>query len=103
MPSGLNVTLFDVILEEEPPVARFRFLAPEIGDEGRGFGDVIPDIEYLCTAVIVPSLGAYAWTGETVVVSMSSQEVDFGASAPEVTQFFQPFEIKEGACAWLDY
>ncbi|MFN2306698.1 MAG: DUF6497 family protein [Paracoccaceae bacterium] len=103
VPSGLDVTLFDVILEEDPPVARFRFLAPEIGEDGSSFADIVPDIEYLCTAVIVPSLEAHAWTGETVVVSMSSEAVDFGMSAPDVTQFFQPFQIEEGDCAWLDH
>ena len=72
----------DIILETEPPVARFRFLAPDIGREGLGFAEVVDDIEYLCDAVVVPSLAANDWTGELVVISLSSAEVAFGTPAP---------------------
>lgn len=104
VPSGLDVALYDVILEPTKQIARFRFLAPQIGiEDGASFTDVVPDLQYLCDEVVVPGLAENGWTGGDVVISLSEQEVEFGVASPQVVQYFQPFSIQAGACMWEDF
>lgn len=105
VPSGLPMTLFDVRLEQNPAIARFRFVSEAIDPAGAGktFVDVVDDLQYLCDNVAVPSLAANNWTGGEVILSLSSAETPFGETAPEVTQFFQPYEIADEACIWGDF
>ena len=104
VPSGLDIALYDVILEPANQTARFRFLAPQIGIEnGATFTDVVPDLQYLCDKIVVPGLAENGWTDGDVVISLSASEVEFGVASPEVVQYFQPFSIQAGACMWEDF
>ncbi len=105
VPSGVAMTLYDVRLEEDPAIARFRFVSPAIdpAGEGRTFGDLVDDLEYICAAVVVPSLAANDWAGQEVVISVSSQETEFGVFDDSITQFFQPYKIEDGTCLWEDF
>lgn len=104
VPSGLEVALFDVILEEDPPVARFRFLVPAIGQSDQvTFSEVAVDFQYLCDELVIPGLAANGWAAQDIVISMSAQEVPFGTVTEDVTQFFQPFRIEEDTCIWEDF
>lgn len=101
VPSGLSMTLQEVLMEQSPSnLARFRFVAPAIKDGGIAFADVVEDIEFLCRDVVLPALAANDWTGDSVVISLSEVALPFGEPAPEVTQYFQPYTIKDGACIW---
>jgi hypothetical protein len=93
MPSGLSVTLHEVIAEEG--LTRFRFIAPAIAD--LEYADVSADIATLCETVAIPSLDEGV---EQVVISLSAEIVPFGETAPEITQFFDPFVIEDGRCMW---
>jgi hypothetical protein len=104
VPSGTDVSLYDVILEPETQVARFRFLVPDIGgDDGVSFSDAVPDIQYLCDQIVLPGLAENGWTTGDVVISLSAAEVQFGVASPNVVQYFQPFSIQAGACMWEDF
>ena len=104
VPSGLAVSLYDVILEEPTQTARFRFLVPAIGaDEPASFEDVMTDFQYLCDALVIPGLAANGWVAKDIVISMSAEEVDFGQITADVTQFFQPFRVENDTCIWEDF
>jgi hypothetical protein len=105
LPSGLEVRLFEVVLEEAPLVARFRFVAPAIDPigEAKNFGDVVADFQYLCDSVVVSALGQNDWAGEQVVLSLASAETEFGVYDEAVLQFFQPFKITNATCIWEDF
>ena len=106
VPSGAPMTLYDLRLETEPEtVARFRFVSPAIdpAGEGRTFGDLVDDLQFICDTVVVPSLAANDWSGPSVVISVSSQETEFGIYDDSITQFFQPYQIKDGTCAWEEF
>ena len=104
VPSGVDMTLFEVLFEQEPvQLARFRFVVPAIAGGAVPFGDVASDIEYLCDAVVVPALAANAWTSGEVVISLSAQELVFGEPAHDITQYFQPFSIQDGNCHWEEF
>ena len=103
VPSGITVGLFDVILEQSTPTARFRFLAPEIQKDTVDFATVADDFQYLCDNVVRPALAQNDWTEGDIVISYSAAELPFGEIAPDVTQFFQPFRLTEDGCQWEDY
>ena len=92
-------------METDPPVARFRFVSAAIDPEGAGktFGDLIADLQWVCDNVVVPSLAANDWQTGDVVLSVSSQETEFGVFDPVVTQFFQPYTIDGDTCRWEDF
>ena len=105
VPSGTAMTLYDVRVEAEPPVARFRLVSAAIDPAGeeKTFGDLIDDLQYVCDAVVIPSLAASGWDGESVVISVSQRETPFGIFDETVTQFFQPYRIEGDACVWDDF
>ena len=104
VPSGLEIELYDVILEPDTNIARFRFRVPAIGgDSGVTFAEALPDIQYLCDDVVIPGLAQNGWTDGEIVISLSDKEVAFGVASPDVVQYFQPFSIQAGACMWEDF
>ncbi|MCF7699677.1 DUF6497 family protein [Loktanella sp. M215] len=105
VPSGLEISLYDVILDADSQVARFRFLVPAIAPEAgnKTFGDVIGDLQFVCDSVIVPALLEHGWTTGDVVLSVSDKPVDFGTYDSQVVQYFQPFRLDRDTCVWEDF
>ena len=104
VPSGRDVALIDVILEEATQTARFRFLVPAIGGaDPVGFAEMIPDIEHLCNALAIPGLAANDWAADDIVISLAEAEVPFGTVTDGVTQYFQPFRVENDTCIWEDF
>lgn len=105
VPSGTEMRLFEVIFDEQPEVARFRFVTAAISpaNEALQFEDVIGDLEYLCADVVLPALSESDRQTDAIVISLSEREIAFGEVAPDVVQFFQPFRISENACIWEEF
>lgn len=105
LPSGQTVALIDVIVEDAPPVARFRFLAPAIDPAGDGltYDRVRDDFVVLCDAYAVPAMVEAGVTVPEVVVSMSDRVVEFGVASPNATQYFEPFSVQNGRCIWEQF
>ncbi len=95
LPSGLSVSLQEVRFEER--LARFRFVAPELGAEGRSYIDVRGDFPWLCEKMILPALPA-GNAVEEVVISLADRPVVFGEMTPGALQFFEAFKLRDGAC-----
>lgn len=104
-PSGQTVTLFDLILDPEGDVARFRFLAPALDPAGQGLvqGDVADDFQWLCEQVALPELATEGWAVGQVVISLHDREVPFGASDPDAVQYFEGFSVADGTCRWVPF
>ncbi|MCL3883686.1 DUF6497 family protein [Marivita sp. GX14005] len=94
VPSGQPVTFQEMIAE--PPVYRFRFVAPQIGDAGRAYEDVEGDMRYLCETYALPHLGVRE--GAQIVISLARRETEFGVAEPDVTQFFEAYRAEGGSC-----
>lgn len=108
VPSGQPVTLLDVIWNEIGPdglTLRFRFLAPQIARAG-GSVDVdaaTTDMQALCESFALPRISDFGPVPQQVIISLSDMNVPFGETAPEATQFFEAFTIRDGACIWEMY
>lgn len=104
VPSGQTVTLQEVLLDDAPGAlwVRFRFLAPEIARDG---GSLTPDaasadMEYLCQDLAVPYLADHDIEPARIVISLADRPVEFGASDPEATQFFEAYRLEDARCIW---
>lgn len=82
-------------------MARFRFVLPQVGT-GLGFSDILDDIEYVCAQVALPALTQSGSGVTQLVISVSAEQVPFGA-ATDVVQYFQPFRRDGDACIWEEF
>ena len=107
VPSGQKVELQEVLLDSlsGEPWARFRFVAPGISRvDGRISHDVAAiDIEALCADFALPYLRDNNTQVTRIVISMADRELEFGATDPEATQFFDMFRPENGSCIWEDF
>ncbi len=107
VPSGQEVTLHEVLIDEQEAVTwlRFRFLAPQIaGGEGQVTYEVAgQDMLHLCEAVALPYMDEYRLSGDKVVISFMDQITEFGQADPDVTQYFESFRPENGVCMWDEF
>ena len=102
VPSGLPLTALDPILESQPDGsswARFRFVAPELAEDF-DYLSVADDFAHLCTKYALPQLGESVESISQIVISLSSQDLEFGATRPDVIQFFEAFSVNSDRCIW---
>lgn len=105
LPSGQEVTFVEMIHDAAGPAGltyRFRFLAPAIARSG-GTVDAeaaLADMAYLCETYALPRLANTGPQPEQVVISLADRAVDFGATDPDATQFFEAFRPDDDTCLW---
>lgn len=101
VPSGLKLALMEYLLDAQldgTDWARYRFVAPALGQMAH---EVIEgDFAHLCHQYALPDLAQQKAEVSQVVISLSSQALDFGASDPEIVQYFEAFRIENDRCIW---
>lgn len=105
VPSGQPVTFHDRFLDENGdmgPVARFRFVAPQIARDGGTvtFAMAEADMAHLCDAYALPRLPELGGEAVQIVVTLMDRPVPFGEPDPEATQFFEAYRPVDGRCEW---
>jgi hypothetical protein len=103
LPSGHAATLYDVVIEPETQIARFRFLVPGLGAEGAGWDEMMGDLPWLCDGLALPALAANGWSARQVVIVLSDREVPHGQADPEAVQFFEGFALEAERCQRLPF
>lgn len=104
VPSGLDLTLFEWFLEDQPNGqvwARYRFVAPDL--QSSDYDRVASDFPILCDSFVLPELQRQGAHVEMVVLSYADQAFDFGQTRPEVVQFFESYRIDGANCVWEVY
>ncbi len=107
VPSGQPLELQEVLVDRHDTQTwlRFRFVAPQIArDTGAlGYVDTVPDFLHLCASLAVPYMADYQLSGDVIVISLADRATEFGVPDPDVTQFFEAFRIRDGACIWEEF
>lgn len=102
VPSGQNVELFEVLIDQVGVESwlRFRFLAPQIGKLAGDltFSDTEDDFIYLCSDVVLPYMQNFALEADVVVITLLDRAVEFGASDHDATQYIETFRVAGGSC-----
>ncbi|SFR55437.1 DUF6497 family protein [Litoreibacter janthinus] len=105
--SGVEYLPFENLFE--PPGAydavrrmvRMRLVAPQIANRAQfGFEVIEPDFQALCESEGLRIVAEFAPNAREIVVSVASEEVPFGESAPNVVQYFDLFTVEDGTCVW---
>ena len=82
-------------------MVRLRLVAEELSDqESFGFEAIESDFQALCEGEGLRIVAKFAPNAREIVVSVASQAVPFGESAPNVVQYFDVFNVVDGACVW---
>lgn len=105
VPSGQVVTLQDVVGNVPGPnglTVRFRFLAPAIAKAGGGvpIETALRDMEALCNSYALTRIAEFGPAPAQIVISLSDVAVAFGTPAPNATQYFEAYSIKDNICIW---
>jgi hypothetical protein len=101
VPSGRVVQLLDVITNvpgTEGAAARFRFIAPGLSPEDSDAA--VSDMQALCDTYALPKIEGMVPAPQQIIISLAAEAVPFGEPAPEITQFFEAYTVKDGACIW---
>ncbi|MDG1168651.1 MAG: DUF6497 family protein [Sulfitobacter sp.] len=104
VPSGQPITLQEVLVDTigAETWLRFRFVAPEITSDAEGQDPeaTASDMTFLCETMALPYIAEYGLSGDVIVVSLASQETEFGVSYPDATQFFEAYRVQDNTCIW---
>lgn len=107
VPSGQQITLTEQFLEPQENGEmwfRMRFLAPQIGteDDQMTYEKSEADFLYLCQSVALKQLDEAGKSAQAIIITLMDRPVDFGASDPQATQFFEAFRPENATCMWED-
>ena len=105
VPSGQPVQFIEMLQDargSEGLTMRFRFLAPQIAKETGSIGidSALEDIDSLCAAYAAPAVADMRPAPRQIVISLMDRIVEFGATNPDATQFFEAYRIENGTCIW---
>lgn len=102
LPSGRSVVLQEYRDETDTPLAIFRarFVAEGLETASDALDSVFTDMEHLCNSVALPELRTRGLPAQRIVVSVSSEPLEFGTIAPDVAQFFESYSIEDATCIW---
>ena len=82
-------------------IVRVRLVAKEIADQDLyGFEVIEKDFQALCDSEGLRIVAKFAPNAREIVVSVASETVPFGDSAPNVVQYFDVFSVTDGTCVW---
>lgn len=101
VPSGLEVSYFDVIQDAagDGYAYRFRFVAPAIAGDV-DFAAVAADMDHLCAEYALPRVPYPGPRPNRIVISLMSEPTEFGVMNPDVIQFFESYSIENDLCIW---
>jgi hypothetical protein len=105
--SAVNYWPYEVLFEPTGAyeavrrMVRLRLVAAEIADqESYGFDLIERDFQALCDSEGLRLVAKFAPNAREIVVSVASEAMPFGDSAPNVVQYFDVFSVTDGTCVW---
>jgi hypothetical protein len=100
VPSGQAIEFFEQRVDDATGAVRLRFLAPDLDDPLKrpSFEDITLDLEMLCREFGVKTTLEDGLENTQIVISLSSEKVEYGVINSEVEQVFEAFSVQNGTC-----
>jgi hypothetical protein len=100
VPSGQTITFFEQRVDEGADIVRLRFIAPDLVSPLKrpNFEDMTIDLEALCNDYGLSNLFENSTNPKQIVISLSSEPVEFGVANSEIEQVFEAFSVKDDTC-----
>jgi len=101
LPSGLEAEFHEMLWDRpgQGLVYRFRFVAPKF-EKTDDVDMLMADLQHLCTYYALPKLANTGPMPGQVIISLADKPSEFGQYDPDVTQVFEAYRVKDGACIW---
>lgn len=99
-PSGQVIEFFEQLVDEETGAVRLRFVAPDLAHPLKrpSFEDITLDLEMLCGEFGLKTIRNNGLENTQIVISLSSERVDFGVMNSDVEQVFEEFSVENDTC-----
>ena len=100
LPSGQSVSFVEKRVDLEADIVRLRFVAPDLASAltRPSFEDLSADLQMLCDDFGLNVVLKDAPVPAQIVVSLSSEPVEFGVANTDVEQVFEAFSVQNGTC-----
>lgn len=100
LPSGQSVSFVEKRVDLEADIVRLRFVAPDLASPltRPSFEDLSADLQMLCDDFGLNVALKDAPVPAQIVVSLSSEAVEFGVANTDVEQVFEAFSVQNGTC-----
>lgn len=103
-PSGLTVTLSDILFEENPwsgeMMVVVRLLAPSLPEAITNPFELRADMDWACATWGQPAALSVATPPDLVVVEMMAAPVPRGQPDPAIVQVFEQYRLAGPDCIW---
>jgi hypothetical protein len=103
-PSGQQVTLSQVIAEEDPWSGAMqivvRLVAPAIAGDTRANSQLREDMDWACRTWGVPAAQEVSATPDRVVVEMMAEPAPRGEATPGIRRIFESYRLEGPDCVW---
>ncbi|SIS77228.1 hypothetical protein SAMN05421759_103151 [Roseivivax lentus] len=103
LPSGLVADFQELRIETregQGALARFRFVAQNLGETAPDLDVLSADMDFLCDQVALPSIPVEYPDPGQIVISIGAAPTEFGVSRPDILQVFESYRIEEDRCMW---
>ncbi len=105
LPSGTQAALHEVLVDtvDDENWVRFRFVAPVIDrttELAPSYADLEGDFPHICTDFVLGYVTDFALVADKIAISLADRVVEFGASDPDATQYFEVFRLENADCVW---
>lgn len=100
---GLQETLFEPTgaSDDDIEVIRLRYVSELVADRAAyGFDVIEKDFVFFCESVGLQKVTESAPQARQIIVSVASDWVAFGETAPEIVQYFEAFRPEGNLCIW---
>lgn len=106
LPSGLEVTLHDVLVEKQPNDETWlvlRYVSTALSTGNITYGDVVEDMSYLCETDGLHKIESLGGHIAQINVILMDKPIPRGTATPGSVQYIGAYlPIPEG-CAWNDF
>ena len=102
VPSGQPLELYESFVPEEGAgILYVSYLAPNLGESSVTYDVADADMEAICSDFALAEAAKADEPISEVFIRLMAEPIDYGATAPGVTQYAASYDVTSGACEYM--